>query len=563
MAWERVKAGALSCLLFSWLLLWTAIPALAAQPSQPSSPAPASRTAIPLLQRIVLTPDEKLPSDSDLAGPPGIDSTRLPTLPPRIVDTLQSKFLGRPLSPRLAEAVRLAVQDGYESATRPFVNVTIPLQAGPAGVLEVVVSEHRLGRIRVEGNVWFDKAQYSNAIRIRPGDPIDTTTLYADTNWLNRNTYRHADLLVAKGAQSTDDVIIRVRDKLPLTFQFGADNTGTPTTSLYRLSTTINWGNAFWRGDNLAYTFIASPDFNKLREHVLIYTADLPWRDTLSLTGVIADSHGDPVGEFSTDGHTDILSLRYTTALPSSARFVQHLSFGFDYKSTNTNTLSGGGAVFPTTSEIDQFVGEYGGQLADRLGITGVLLDVVGSPGEMSPMNTNAAFAVQQPGASANYVYGRLTIDRLTKLPWQLSLSTRLTAQLSDAVLLPSEQLPFGGVQSVRGFVDYGATRDEGVLLQTELRAPAFHTSLPQLLHLGGGEDAIVPFLFVDAGVGGNHMAVAGMPDSWLELISIGPGVTWQFARYGALRFTWGSALVRRGQTGPLLGPQFGVQIVF
>jgi len=58
-------------------------------------------------------------------------------------------------------------------------------------------------------------------------------------------------------------------------------------------------------------------------------------------------------------------------------------------------------------------------------------------------------------------------------------------------------------------------------------------------------------------------MAVAGMPDSWLELISIGPGVTWQFARYGALRFTWGSALVRRGQTGPLLGPQFGVQIVF
>ena len=72
--------------------------------------------------------------------------------------------------------------------------------------------------------------------------------------------------------------------------------------------------------------------------------------------------------------------------------------------------------------------------------------------------------------------------------------------------------------------------------------------------------DELVPFLFVDYGAGWNHRDVDGS-SSWLMLSSIGPGVSWQIQRYLSARFTWGIPLQRQGGVGPLLGPQFGVQL--
>jgi hemolysin activation/secretion protein len=73
----------------------------------------------------------------------------------------------------------------------------------------------------------------------------------------------------------------------------------------------------------------------------------------------------------------------------------------------------------------------------------------------------------------------------------------------------------------------------------------------------------MVPFIFLDAGAGRNHLDMADIRRSWVELLSVGPGLTWQFMPGAALRLTWGFPLVRNGHTGPLLGPQFGTQIAF
>jgi hemolysin activation/secretion protein len=105
---------------------------------------------------------------------------------------------------------------------------------------------------------------------------------------------------------------------------------------------------------------------------------------------------------------------------------------------------------------------------------------IVGSPGGMTTLNNNAAFQAQQAGTVANYVHTRLTLDRLTDLPAGFSWHSRLAGQLSDAILLPSEQLIFGGFQSIRGFVEQGVTRDEGVTWKNELRLPTLEAGTPQ-----------------------------------------------------------------------------------
>ena len=59
---------------------------------------------------------------------------------------------------------------------------------------------------------------------------------------------------------STYDLTVRAKDRLPLDITLAVDNTGTSDTGLYRVGLGLDWTNAFWRGDDLSYGFLTSPD---------------------------------------------------------------------------------------------------------------------------------------------------------------------------------------------------------------------------------------------------------------------------------------------------------------
>ncbi|HEX3883080.1 MAG TPA: ShlB/FhaC/HecB family hemolysin secretion/activation protein [Stellaceae bacterium] len=533
--------------------------------AQAPATAPAAGSPSVAIKGIVFVPRPQDVAAGGVAEPTGqIDISRVPTLADPAAQAEIRKYLGLPVSEVLLGSLRAAVMKYYGSIDRPFVTVTVPKQDVTDGVVQIVVVEARLGKVSVEGNGYFSAAEYQNAIRLTPGQAIDNARLTADTDWLNTNQYRHAVIVATPGAEfGTTDLVVRAQDRLPLSVNFGFDDTGTKSTSIYRMSTGFDWGDAFWRGDDLNYEFTAAPDPTRLSQHALAYTFNLPWHDALSLSGSYATTNSLPSGITNTTGVTGTASLRYTRQLPGTQDFQQHLALGYDFKSTNNNILFGGVSVFPSTSEIDQFVLQYSGALTDPYGANNFTLTVVGSPGGMTAMNNNAAFQSQQAGATANYAYVRGFIERVTPLPWDFSWDTRLTAQISDAILLPSEQLIFGGYQSVRGFVDQGVTRDEGATLQNELRFPTLASGIARTLHINPDGDALVPFWFADIGGGRNHAEIPGTRTSWVTLSSTGPGLTWRISSYAAARFTWGIPLKRVGAVGPLLGPQFGLTVTF
>ena len=488
----------------------------------PAAAAPLALSSVVLLDR----PDEVL-RDGWRNAAPGIDASRTQALDSEAGRAVIAPFLGRPIDQALIGEIREAVQAWYKSIRHPFVAVTIPAQDATNGTLQVVVVEARLGTVRVEGNTWFDAGQYSKALHARPGAAIDTAQLDADIDWINRSPYRHATVAASRGtAVGITDLTVRTQEDFPISVTAGLDNTGTRATSLYRLNSGFDWGNAFWRGDDLNFRLTTSPDFYLLRQYTLSYLTDLPWRDTFSIQGSVSTSHtlsnGAPT---NSTGLTVIISPRYTINLPSPPWLTHHVVLGYDFKSTNNTLLFGGTSVFDTISEVDQFLLGYGGQAPDRLGSTSLQLDLFGSPGGLTPLNNDAAFSAQQPGATARYVYARATVERLTNLPAGFTWDVRATLQLSNATLLSSEQMVFGGFASVRGFLEQGATRDNGVLIENELRLPPIHTGLPQLFGAKSVNDQLVPFVFFDYGAGWNRKEFPG-PNSWLQLSSIGPGVT-------------------------------------
>lgn len=535
---------------------------LAAQ-AQSTPSAPAAPT--PVLRGLVLLDNPKaLKADGwPAAGAGEVDASRTPEITAGEAKRLLAPYFGKSLDRELLGKMRATLQDHFIQHGEPFVSVIIPAQAVDNGVVQVEVLVARLGKITVAGNKHFADAEYTGALHLQPGETIDGAKLDADVDWINTNPFRHATVVAQPGrAVGTTDLTLRVQDNRPLVVRAGVDNTGTSSTSLYRLSAGVEWGDAFGRGDDASLSYVSSPDLHTLRQYSAGYTFNLPWRDSLTLQGSYSTSRPPQDSILGDTGVSSLASLRYATNLPSLGAVKQSLMLGYDFKSTNNNLLFGGFSVFNTTSEIDQFLVGERGQESDRLGSTSFGLDLVGSPGGLTPNNTDAAFSSQQAGATARYLYGRLTADRLTPLPRGVAWDLRGTFQLTDAPLLPSEQLMFGGFTSVRGFEEQAATRDQGVLLETELRLKPIRTNLPRLVGLAGLGDQLAPFVFADCGWGWNRRPIAGLTPS-VRLASIGPGFLWQAGRNLSVRFSYGVPIERRGAVAPKLGPQFGVQLSY
>ena len=539
--------------------------ALAVMPSAAAAqqPAPPEHSPPTLNGVVLLAARDQLVEAGWPADPHGVDATRLPDLAGAAAQKSLHDLLGKPITAELLQTLRATIAKDLEAVHRPFASVIIPRQQVHDGVMQVVVLEAHLGKVKVEGAHYFAPEQYRAAVPIASGAPIDSDALAAAANAINANHYRQAAIIASPGEElGATDLTIKAQDRLPIGVNLGVDNTGNLATGLYRVNAGLDWGNAFWRGDDLNVQYTTSSDFYRLRQYALTYTSQLPWGGTVTLSGNLADTHSVPSGLVSNSGLTYNLSGRYTIALPPLGPLGEHLTFGYDYKSTNNNILFGGSSVFPSTTEIGEFSIGLDASAADPYGATHASLTVYDSPGGLSAHDNDAAFASQQAGAKADYVYARLTLDRLTPLAAGLAWRAAVTAQLSSGILLPSEELPFGGVQSVRGFVESEETRDEGVLVQNELRAPQI-IGLGRLLHIGDEKDVLTPFAFLDVGAGVNHQNFAGRPDTALTLVSTGPGLTWQFAPHANARFSWGVPVLREGAAGPLLGPQFGVQVGF
>jgi hemolysin activation/secretion protein len=531
-----------------------------------AQPAPAASTApAPILRGLVLldSPKALKPDGWPAAATPDVDAARTPEIAAADARSLLSPYLGKPIDREVLGKMRKSLLDYFAARKQPFVSVIVPAQTADNGVVQVEVLVGRLGKLSVTGNKYFAASEYTDALHLQPGETIDGETLDADVDWINTNPFRHATVVAEPGKDvGTTDLTIRAQDSRPLTVRAGVDNTGTSSTSLYRVNAGVEWGDAFGRGDDASLNYTTSPDFYTVREYSGGYTFNLPWRDMLSLQASYATTsppHGSIVGNAGVNAQ---VSLRYTTNLPSAGPVKQSLVLGYDFKSTNNNLLFGGFSVFSTTSEVDQFLLGYRGQESDRLGTTSFGLDVVASPGGLTAGNNDAALSAQQAGAKARYLYGRLTADRLTPLPGGLSWDLRGTFQLTNTPLLPSEQLTLGGYTSVRGFEEQAATRDQGVLLESELRLKPISTNLSRLVGFDGLGDQLTPFVFTDYGWGWNRRPIAGLTSS-VKLAGLGPGFTWQAGPNLSVRFSYGFPIVGRDEAAPKLGPQFGVQLSY
>ena len=483
---------------------------------------------------------------------------------PELREILET-LIGRPLWTGDLPGIAKTITDFYRAHDRPVVAVSFPEQDVSTGVIQIVVSESHVGRVRFAGNRWFGKGLLASELDMRRGDPLDFGVLSARLNEMNRNPFRTVGVVLQKSdAAGATDLAFNVDERFPLRVYASFDNTGVAITGRDRYSVGFNWGNVLGLDQQLSYQFITSPDLWRTRNrgaglsdaprftgHSLSYAAPLPWGDTISLFGSYVTQVPDLGPDFGQTGHSLQFGARYQMPLWSSAHVTQQLQAGFDYKRADNNLAFGGTGIFASATDTEQFLLIYDGTLDDSLGQTGIENTFVYSPGGLSMGNSTAVFqASGVTGAHANYIYDNLRVTRLVFLPWHLSVVARFDGQLASTELIAGEQLGAGGIDSVRGYEERAANGSDGYLASVELHSP----TIAPLHDLGlRAADQMQALVFWDYGTVAFKNTQASGPKA-AELQSVGIGVRYNIGRYLDVRFDYGWQLEKLPVAGAGLG---------
>ena len=458
-------------------------------------------------------------------------------------------YLGQPVTrSQLNDLVRSIIVY-YRHHDRPVVDVAVPAQDITNGVLQVVVLEARVGRVNVAGNRWFSSGEIREGVYVRPGDPIDARQLQANLDFLNQNPFRTTDIVYRPGEKlGQTDLTLQTRDRFPARVFVGYEDSGDIETGIDRYFAGFNYGDLFGLGQQLNYQYTTSGNFDSLRAHSGSYVIPLPWQHTLTFFGSYVDTVGKLPALFGIRGRSYQISGRYSVPLPtfsiSKVAYKQSVSAGFDYKYNNNSLEFGNAPARGTLYEVDQFVLAYNGAESDPWGRTTLDENLYVSPGDFGGHNNDAAFNGAHPGATSDYVYNTLVLERLTRLPEDWSLILRGTLQTTNSNLTPSEQLGFGGYDTVRGYDEREVNTDNGFIFTTEVRSPTI--SLGDLVHLPKVKDQLQFLGFWDYGAGSNHAPLPGEPNE-IPLSSLGVGLRYTINTYLSVRYDYAFQLLRTG----------------
>jgi hemolysin activation/secretion protein len=501
-------------------------PEVAVPPETPSAAEDATQL-VPELKGLVFvtSPDAVRTDGIDSVPGGGVDTHAVPLLD-GIADQLRAR-LGQPLTRGDLSAITRLVQQAYRGAERPFVDVSVPPQKVASGVIQIIVTEYRVGEVRVTGNRYFSTGLIRSMGKLEPGQPLTLPRLRKALDDYNQNPFLTVNGVVEPGATlGTSDVVLEAKDRFPLRIYGGYDNQGVPTLGRDEWFAGFNWGNVLGTGQVLSYQYTRSFE-NRYWSHSASDVIPLDPNNRLLIFGAYATQKPLLAPVFRSEGHSGQLSGRFVHDVPMPLGVRSSFQFGLDYKRTDNNLEFFGFRLLDSAVEVFQFPLIFTATIDDKMGQTVLENQFVISPGNITKYNKDIYMRLLVPFSDASYGYDRASITRITRLPYKFAWILRGMVQFATGNLPYSEQLAAGGIGSVRGYDPNAALGSEGVMLKSEIDTPAFSLFAKD----GKFADQLQFGLFLDYA---NLWQQRRIPDSPrnAELASIGGNVHYTLGRY-------------------------------
>ncbi|RJF96383.1 ShlB/FhaC/HecB family hemolysin secretion/activation protein [Sphingomonas cavernae] len=383
-------------------------------------------------------------------------------------------YIGPPLTQADLDAIGHLVRETYRAKEHPFVHVSVPPQNVENGIVQVVITEYRVGEVTVTGNRHFSTELIRDFGDLKSGEVLTTPRLREALEDYNQNPFLTVSAIAKPGRETgLTDIELQAQDRAPWRVYAGYDNQGVPTLDRDEWYVGFNWGNVAGTGQILSYQFTRA--FNgRYESHSASYVVPIDAYNRVLFFGAYATQTPRLAPIFRSRGHSGQVSMRWSSDLPLWGGLKQRLQAGFDFKRTDSNLEFARFRILDNAVGIFQFPVIYTASLPDSHGETVAENLLVISPGNITHNNNDAAFRLLVPGSDATYVYDRISLTRTTTLPHGMSWIARGLVQVASDNLPYSEQIGGGGIGSVRGYDTNTALGSEGLVLTTELRSPAF-----------------------------------------------------------------------------------------
>lgn len=422
-------------------------------------------------------------------------------LPAITLERVLYPHLGQGKNIEDVEKARADVERTYRDAGYPTVLVDIPEQDVSASVVRLRVTEGRVGKVRVTGARYYSQGRILEKFpSLTQGGVLYLPDVQKGLAEVNRSPGRRVTPILRPGkTPGTVEIDFRVDDTLPLHAALELNDRYSGNTSHLRLSGMVRYDNLWQKEHGLTLQYQTSPE-NTDEVSVLSLSYLLPVANSTNMVALYAvRSRSDvaAVGNVQVLGDGDIYGARAILPLPQQGRYFHSLSLGVDYKDfKETVVLRGADTTINTPISYLPFSVQYNATLQGARGVTqadiGVNFSLRGVADETMDCFGQQVneFECKRFKARSSYLYVKGSLQRVHRLPWGMSMVGRVGGQLTDQPLISNEQMGAGGVDSVRGYLEFERTGDYGVYGSLELRRSLAMKSFEEVSFFGFVEGA-------------------------------------------------------------------------
>lgn len=365
-----------------------------------------------------------------------------------------------------SEAKQLYRTRGYVGAY-----ISIPPQTLDDGIVDIQVTEGKLGQIKMHGNQHFSTDVLMRQMNLPTGGPL--TYQQVENRLLKLDDHRDIDMkatFVPGEQPGTTDLDLEVVDRLPIHSSIDYNNFGTRLAGEDRFGVSVVHTNLLGQMDEL----YGRAQFSEGgTSYAADYSVPLAFiSPDVRFGGSYVLGELDLQGDFKAlniQGETRTWGLYTTMPLIDTVNNDVNLKIGLDIKSVQNEILST--RIGNDQLRILNTVATW--EEKDSLGRT------VWPNGLHFGLNAFGASDKNDIGLSRAHTGGsffayRSQLQRIQYLSEEVSLRLKGSWQLSPNKLAPSEQFGIGGFDTVRGYPQGEYLGDYGAVASTEIAVPVF-----------------------------------------------------------------------------------------
>lgn len=401
------------------------------------------------------------------------------------IRAIVSSYEGQELSFEDATKIAARITGAYREKGYFLAYAYVPPQRIVNGVLRMGIVEGKVGQIRVEGNKHYSTAFILNNFKTAIQDgTLQYDALQKAVLLLNENTDLHAQIVLLAGtAPGTTNVVLKIRDELPVHLVGDYNNFGNPTSGEHQPSANFLFGNLGVEGSALnATTLWSFPNGStSFQTPIVLASYAVPVNNhgtkvTASYSSADVRLGGALYSALGVIGETNITSIGLSNPIARAADHSSNFTSTFYIKSSHNFTLN----QLTSRDKIRSIAFGYdtnwiSGRASNSISATvteglGTLLG--GMPNNTGALN-GTPFGASTAFAGNKFLKLNVNVNRYQSIGSHGDLLIlKVASQFAFNPLVLAEQFIMGGSESVRGYRTAEVNTDSGVSGTVEFRFP-------------------------------------------------------------------------------------------